>query len=222
MLWSQSLPSTSDSFKELLLELAQERSLDDLLPLVTRRLAEHEDVALARLWLLEQGRSLRRVRERAGLRRSRRRCLHLVASAARDRDSGGVTAHAAQRRLPAHPRRRVQGRRGGGVARAGGRHRRRARRRRSGGPTGCAPKASRRSPACRCSSRGELLGVLGVFVRAPITPAARRRAAHRRQPRRRRDRDRARVRAGRGHAPRAADREPASAASAPTPTRSTI
>ena len=84
VLWSQSLPSTSDRFKELLLELAQERSLDDLLPLVTRRLAEHEDVALARLWLLDEG-DLCAACANAPACADETPCLHLVASAARDR-----------------------------------------------------------------------------------------------------------------------------------------
>lgn len=83
MLWSQSLPSASDAFKELLLELAQERLLDDLLPLVTRRLAEHEDVALARLWLLDEG-NLCATCPNAPACVDCRACLHLVASAARD------------------------------------------------------------------------------------------------------------------------------------------
>ena len=49
MLWSQATAPGADAFRELLLELAQERSLDQLLPVITLRLTEHENVALAKL-----------------------------------------------------------------------------------------------------------------------------------------------------------------------------
>ncbi len=44
-----------ESVRGLLLELARERSLDPLLDLVVQRLAEHADVALARIWLVREG-----------------------------------------------------------------------------------------------------------------------------------------------------------------------
>src|SRR3954470_12283203 len=90
VLWTGAAAAVSGSFKDLLLELAQERSLAELLPLVTRRLAEHEDVALARLWLVEPG-DLCASCPNAPACADRRACLHLVASAARDRRSGTVT-----------------------------------------------------------------------------------------------------------------------------------
>jgi transcriptional regulator with GAF, ATPase, and Fis domain len=170
VLWSQSLPAGSDEFKELLLELAQERSLDDLLPLVTRRLAEHEDVALARLWLLDKGDLCGTCRNAAACA-DRRACLHLVASAARDRATHVVTATRLDgdfRRIP------VGAFKVGAVAA-------------SRAPVLVTDAANdpkiRRPDWVRAErieafaglpllSRGELLGVLGVFVRAPITSAA--------------------------------------------------
>ncbi|HVY40443.1 MAG TPA: sigma 54-interacting transcriptional regulator [Polyangia bacterium] len=170
MLWSQAIPSASDQFKQLLLELAQERSLDDLLPLVTRRLAEHEDVALARLWLLERGdrcgscRNLSACADHAA-------CLHLVASAARDRRTHTVAATRLDgdfQRIP------VGAFKVGAVAASG---------------TAVLVADATNDPKIRrpdwvrqegiasfaglpLSSRGELLGVLGVFVRAPLSAAA--------------------------------------------------
>ena len=42
-----------DSLKKLLLEMAQERSVDSLLEMIVRRLAAQPHVALARIWLVE-------------------------------------------------------------------------------------------------------------------------------------------------------------------------
>jgi transcriptional regulator with GAF, ATPase, and Fis domain len=172
VLWSQTetAPPASDAFKQLLLELAQERSLGDLLPLVTRRLAEHEDVALARLWLLEAGDQCSTCPNAAACV-DRTRCLHLVASAARARD-GATTVHTrldgAFRRIP------VGAFKVGAVAS-------------TGAPVLVSDPA--RDPKIRrpdwvraegiagfaglpLSSRGELVGVLGVFVRTALTTAA--------------------------------------------------
>jgi transcriptional regulator with GAF, ATPase, and Fis domain len=170
VLWSQSIPAASDRFKELLLELAQERSLDDLLPLVTRRLAEHEDVALARLWMLDKG-DLCASCSNASACTDRTACLHLVASAARGRDDQQVT----QTRLTGDFRRIPVGAFKVGAVAA------------SRSPvlvTNAATDPKIRRPdwvraegiqafaGLPLLSRGELLGVLGVFVRAPITPTA--------------------------------------------------
>jgi len=160
----------SDAFKELLLELAQERSLEDLLPLVTRRLVEHEDVALARLWLVDDGDQCATCPNAAACP-DRRHCLHLVASARRQR--GGAASVDARldgafRRIP------IGAFKVGAVASAGA-------------PvlvTDPATDPKIRHPAwirqegiagfagLPLSCRGEMLGVLGVFVRAAITPAA--------------------------------------------------
>ena len=170
MLWSQALPSGSDEFKELLLELAQERALDELLPLVTRRLAEHEDVALARLWLLEPGDRCATCRNVVACV-DRSACLHLVASAARDRDTRQVT----QTRLDGDFQRIPVGAfKVGAVAATrapvlvtDAAHDPKIRR-----PEWVRAEGIEAFAGLPLSSRGELLGVLGVFVRAPITATA--------------------------------------------------
>jgi len=170
VLWSQPRAGTPDDFKELLLELAQERSLEELLPLVTRRLAEHEDVALARLWLVEPGDQCDGCRN-AGVCAERARCLHLVASAVRGRDGIPMASprlDGAFRRIP------IGAFKVGAVA-AGGvpvlvtdpatdpkiRH-----------PEWVRAEGIQGFAGLPLTCRGEMLGVLGVFVRAPITAAA--------------------------------------------------
>ncbi|WNM58916.1 sigma-54-dependent Fis family transcriptional regulator [Candidatus Nitrospira allomarina] len=76
---------TLDSLKCLLLDIAQQRSLNDLLWLIVRRLADRPTVVLARIWLLKPGDicSTCRFKEECP---DQRQCLHLVASAGR---SGG-------------------------------------------------------------------------------------------------------------------------------------
>jgi transcriptional regulator with GAF, ATPase, and Fis domain len=71
-----------DSFKERLLELAQIRSVAELLRRVVTRLAEPPYVALARIWLVDRGDlcSSCRMRPKCPDQTS---CLHLVASAGR-------------------------------------------------------------------------------------------------------------------------------------------
>jgi transcriptional regulator with GAF, ATPase, and Fis domain len=71
-----------DSFKERLLELAQIRSVAELLRCVVTRLAEPPYVALARIWLVDKGDlcSFCAVRSKCPDQTS---CLHLVASAGR-------------------------------------------------------------------------------------------------------------------------------------------
>jgi transcriptional regulator with GAF, ATPase, and Fis domain len=169
VLWSRSL-SASDEFKGLLLELAQERTLEDLLPLATRRLAEHEDVALARLWLLDKG-------DRCGACRNapacqdRAACLHLVASASRHRVTGAV----AQTRLDGDFQRIPVGAFKVGAVAAmrapvivtDAVHDPKIRR-----PEWVQAEGIEAFAGLPLLSRGELLGVLGVFVRAALTPAA--------------------------------------------------
>jgi len=170
LLWSQSSAPAPDAFKELLLELAHERALEDLLPLVAQRLAEHEDVALARIWLLEPGDQCGQCPNAAACP-ERTRCLHLVASASRGLDSGVVSADRLNgdfRRIP------VGAFKVGAVAAAG---------------TAVVVTDPARDPKIRrpewvaaqriagfmglpLDCRGERLGVLGVFVRAPVTAAA--------------------------------------------------
>jgi formate hydrogenlyase transcriptional activator len=170
VLWTGAAAAVSDSFKELLLELAQQRSLDELLPQITRRLAEHEDVALARLWLKEAGDQCASC-PNAHACTDRSQCLHLVASAGRGRD-GTTTVHTrldgAFRRIP------IGAFKVGHVAAT----------ERPVVVTDPVHDAKIRCPQWVREERiqgfaglpllcqGELLGVLGVFVRAPITPAA--------------------------------------------------
>ena len=69
-----------EPFKCLLLEMAQERSLDSLLSLIVRRLAEQSHVALARIWLMDEG----DICDSCLMRKEcpdQTSCLHLVASA---------------------------------------------------------------------------------------------------------------------------------------------
>ena len=69
-----------DSFKNLVLDLAQERSLGALLRLIVNRLAERPRVALARIWLVRPG----DICPSCPMRKEcpdQTSCLHLVASA---------------------------------------------------------------------------------------------------------------------------------------------
>lgn len=170
VLWSHTRAVASDAFKELLLELAQERSLEDLLPLITRRLAEHEDVALARLWLLAPGDQCVGC-SNAPSCADRSRCLHLAASASRSRDGSSVVStrlDGAFRRIP------VGAFKVGAVAASGlpvlvtdpesdPKIR---------DPSWVRAEGIRGFAGLPLASRGEMLGVLGVFVRAPTTREA--------------------------------------------------
>jgi transcriptional regulator with GAF, ATPase, and Fis domain len=100
---SESGATAFDALKDLLLEIAQERELASLLPLIVRRMAESsESVALARIWLLGPGDSCADCRN-AEVCASREQCLHLAASATRpDGAEVRVDAHliGAFRRIP--------------------------------------------------------------------------------------------------------------------------
>jgi transcriptional regulator with GAF, ATPase, and Fis domain len=69
-----------DSLRDLLLEIAPERSVDHLLRKVVQRLAERPHAALARLWLIEKG-DLCATCLMLPKCPDQSRCLHLVASA---------------------------------------------------------------------------------------------------------------------------------------------
>jgi transcriptional regulator with GAF, ATPase, and Fis domain len=79
-------PITLDSLKCLLLDIAQQRSINDLLWLIVRRLADRPTVVLARIWLIGPGDICVtcRLKEECP---DQTKCLHLVASAGR---SSGV------------------------------------------------------------------------------------------------------------------------------------
>jgi formate hydrogenlyase transcriptional activator len=68
-----------DTFKRLLLAMAQQRSVAHLLELVTDQLAATQDVALVRIWLLNPGAACEICRE-ASHCTDRRKCLGLVSS----------------------------------------------------------------------------------------------------------------------------------------------
>jgi transcriptional regulator with GAF, ATPase, and Fis domain len=169
-LWSQISAPAPDAFKELLLELAHERSLEQLLPLVTQRLAEHEDVALARLWLIDPGDQCDGCPNAAACS-DRSRCLHLVASTSRSLDGATVSANRLNgdfRRIP------IGAFKVGAVASAGAAvvvtdpaHDPKIRR-----PEWVRAEQIAGFAGLPLDCRGERLGVLGVFVRAPITDAA--------------------------------------------------
>jgi len=170
VLWSQISAPAPDAFKELLLELAHERSLDQLLPLVTQRLAEHEDVALARLWLIGPGDQCESCPNAAACS-DRSRCLHLVASTSRSLDGATVSTNRLNgdfRRIP------IGAFKVGAVAAAGAPvvvtdpgHDPKIRR-----PEWVRAEQIAGFAGLPLDCRGERLGVLGVFVRAPITDAA--------------------------------------------------
>jgi transcriptional regulator with GAF, ATPase, and Fis domain len=158
-----------EPLKTLLLELAQERSLEALLPLVVSRLVEREDVALARVWLLAPGDVCAACPNRTACE-DRTQCLHLAASAARPLD-GEPVLHTnllgSFRRIP------VGAFKVGKVAKtistvvvtdpAHDPHIKRHEWVASERILGFAGQP--------LVTRGELIGVLGVFLRVTITPA---------------------------------------------------
>ncbi len=75
-------PNTLDSLKCLVLDIAQQRSLNDLLWLIVRRLADRPTVVLARIWLIRPGDICATCRFKDDCP-DHTQCLHLVASAGR-------------------------------------------------------------------------------------------------------------------------------------------
>ena len=75
-------PTTLDSLKCLVLDIAQQRSLNDLLWLIVRRLADRPTVVLARIWLIRHGDICATCRFNEECP-DQTQCLHLVASAGR-------------------------------------------------------------------------------------------------------------------------------------------
>jgi len=79
--------SVSDALQSLLLEMGQQRALDGVLRVVVDRLAEEEQIALGRIWLLAPGDICPKCPMRAECP-DQTRCLHLVSSAGRSRNKG--------------------------------------------------------------------------------------------------------------------------------------
>jgi transcriptional regulator with GAF, ATPase, and Fis domain len=79
-------PTDVDLLKRLLLDMAQERSVGQLLKLIVDRLASQPELALARIWLVEPGDicAACHMRDQCEDRTS---CLHLVASAGVSRET---------------------------------------------------------------------------------------------------------------------------------------
>ncbi|MCK5351847.1 hypothetical protein KAJ77_04680, partial [bacterium] len=69
-----------EAFHQLLLEMAQQLSQDNLLSLIVDRLADFEEIALARLWLIKPADICSLCPMEAECA-ERSRCLHLMASA---------------------------------------------------------------------------------------------------------------------------------------------
>jgi transcriptional regulator with GAF, ATPase, and Fis domain len=91
-----------EAVRGLLLELARERSLEPLLGRCVRRLAEHSEVALARIWLIRPGDICAECPLRSECP-GHVPCLHLVASASRpaaDPDADWSRLDGAFRRFP--------------------------------------------------------------------------------------------------------------------------
>lgn len=91
-----------ESFQQLLLEMAQQRSVDDLLQLVTSSLASNRNVALARVWMVAPGDICETCIEFAECP-DQSRCLHLMASRGLSTDNvttWDATEHSAYRRFP--------------------------------------------------------------------------------------------------------------------------
>jgi transcriptional regulator with GAF, ATPase, and Fis domain len=76
-----------DPYRRLLLDMAQERSVEALLRLIVDRLAGLADAALARIWLMEPG-DICATCPMAGVCPDHTTCLHLVASAGRPSGKG--------------------------------------------------------------------------------------------------------------------------------------
>jgi transcriptional regulator with GAF, ATPase, and Fis domain len=73
-------PTDVDLLKRLLLDMSQERSVENVLSLVVDRMASQKDVALARIWLVKPGDICSNCHMR-NVCQDQTYCLHLVASA---------------------------------------------------------------------------------------------------------------------------------------------
>ncbi len=79
--------TVSDPLKNLLLEVGEQRTLDAVLQTIVRKLADEEQIALARIWLTRAGDICEVCPMRAECP-DQTRCLHLVASCGESRDRG--------------------------------------------------------------------------------------------------------------------------------------
>lgn len=155
-----------DALKCVLLDMAQQRTLDALLELIVSRLRELDDVALARIWLVDRGDICDRCHFQSECP-DQASCLHLVASA------GNSAANKSQwtdldgkfRRFP------IGVRKVGHIARTGdpveivdidaGSHW-------IADPLWARREGIRGFVGQPLIHKGEVLGVLGVFLRVPL------------------------------------------------------
>jgi transcriptional regulator with GAF, ATPase, and Fis domain len=171
VLLSRAGASAFDALKGLLLEIAQEQDLEVLLSLIVRRLAESSpEVALARIWLADAGDACGDCRN-ARVCSDRRRCLHLVASAHRPRGGELVVdcrPDSAFRRIPigAFKVGQVFAQRGPLIVADARTDAHIAR------PAWVESEHIAAFGGQPLIARDDVLGVLGVFVRVPLTPAA--------------------------------------------------
>jgi transcriptional regulator with GAF, ATPase, and Fis domain len=171
VLLSHSGESAFDALKGLLLEIAQEHDLDALLSLIVRRLAESSpEVALARIWLVDAGDACASCRN-AWTCADRQRCLHLVASALRSRGGELVVEprpDSAFRRIPigAFKVGKVFAQRAPLIVADARIDPHIAR------PDWVAAEGIAAFGGQPLIAREDVLGVLGVFLRVPLLPAA--------------------------------------------------
>ena len=158
-----------ESLKSLLLDMAQERTLDTLLSLVVRRLAERPHVALARIWLIKPG----DICASCPMRKEcpdQTACLHLVASAGQSTSDPSQDWSYVQGRFRRFP---LGVRKVGQIAKSGESivvreidedHHWIAR------PEWAQLEEIRGFEGQPITHKGEVLGVLGVFSRVQIPP----------------------------------------------------
>jgi len=87
MTTSSPCPTDVELHKRLLLDMGQERSLENVLKLIAQRLASQPTVALARIWLVAPGDICKKCRMRDECP-DQTSCLHLVASAGSSKQTG--------------------------------------------------------------------------------------------------------------------------------------
>ena len=168
MLWTGTSAAVSEPFRDLLLELAQERSLAVAAPHHTEAGRARGHGAGPPVAARSRG-SMRGLPQRPQLRDRSAACTWWPAPDGRP--AGPRWARRDRQRLPPHPAGGIQGGPGGAHPAARGAGRSRAR---------PATSATRLDRAQRVQGfvgqpllcRGEMLGVLGVFLRSPATPAA--------------------------------------------------
>ncbi|MEE8492706.1 MAG: sigma 54-interacting transcriptional regulator [Nitrospirales bacterium] len=160
-----------DSLKELLLEIAQERSVESLMRTVVRRLAERPAVALVRIWLLKPG----DLCPSCPMRKEcpdQTACLHLVASAGRSVDDPSQDwsyLHGAFSRMPLGARK---------VGRIGSTGEQVLVKDIAEDPTWIARPDWAMREGIRCFNgqpilhKGNILGVIAVFARIPLPDEA--------------------------------------------------